>query len=513
MVATSHPLATAAGVRALEAGGTAADAAVAAAAVLCVVDPRSTGIGGDAFALYWPVGADAPVGLEGAGPSAAGLTIDALRDAGFKEMPEIGPWTVTVPGSVDAWEKLLDRFGRLDLATALTPAVEAARDGFEVTPFVAEEWVEGAPRLAGAAATETFLPGGAPPAAGSRFVNPGLADSLEAIAAGGAEAFYRGPLGERIGAAVEEAGGPLRASDLADWGGAGWVEPISAEFSGATVFELPPPGQGIVVLEALGILAGLDLADAAAAEHVSIEALKIAFADAWAYVADPLHEDVPTAALLSESYLAGRRAEVDPESVGEALPGSPTDTVYLCVVDGEGAACSFIQSLYEGFGSGVGVPGTGIVLQNRGAGFVMEPGHPNVAAPGRRPYHTIVPAMLGRGGEFAACLGVVGGFMQPQAQVQILRGMLEGGLDPQAALDAPRVRFLGGRRIGVEADFDEAVVAELARRGHEISTLPRFGAGGAQAIVREGGRLFGASDKRKDGCAVATAVPAELTEN
>jgi gamma-glutamyltranspeptidase/glutathione hydrolase len=324
---------------------------------------------------------------------------------------------------------------------------------------------------------------------------------LGEIAAGGADAFYRGRAAEAIGAAVERAGGPLRAADLAEWGGARWVQPLRARFRDVDVLQLPPPGQGIIALEALGILDGLETASAADAEHASIEAIKLAFADAARYVADPDFSPVPVETLLSERYLAGRRAEIDMGAAREASAGSVSDTVYVAVADGDGGTCSFIQSLYEGFGSGIAAGG--IVLHNRGSGFVLEAGHANRPEPRKRPYHTIIPAMVARGDEFMGCLGVVGGFMQPQGQVQILRNVLDRGMGLQAALDAPRARFVAGRQVLLEPGYDADVAGELRRRGHELGELTRFQAGGAQAVFRIDGLLHGASDPRKDGMALA----------
>ena len=316
-----------------------------------------------------------------------------------------------------------------------------------------------------------------------------------------------------IGEAVRAAGGPLRAADLAGWRGAEWVRPIRRRYRDVDVYELPPPGQGIVVLEALAIYAGLDAADAAAQEHAGLEALKLAFADASAHVADPACERVPVAELLDDAYVATRRALIDPGRAAVPLAGEPFaglpfagqgDTSYVAAVDADGGACSFIQSLYEGFGSGIGVPGTGVLLQNRAAGFVLDAGHVNRPAPGKRPYHTIIPALLARDGALLGCLGVVGGFMQPQGQLQILRGLLDRGLDPQDALAAPRVRALGGRRVGVESGYDAGVRAALARRGHELERLTAADAGAAQLILRTETGWAGASDPRKDGLALAS---------
>lgn len=508
MVATSHPLAARAGVTMLDTGGTAVDAAVAAAAVLCVVEPHATGMGGDAFALYWPPGARRPLGLDGAGPTASTASVESLLAAGDAEMPQSGGWTITVPGAVDAWATLLERGGRLGLRHVLEPAMAHAVDGFAVTPVIAGEWAAHAGRIErDEAARATFLPDGRAPRAGETFRNPELGRLLGVIAAEGPAAFYRGEPAERIGAAAETAGGPLRASDLARWPGAMWVEPLSHTFRHLEVFELPPPGQGIVVLEALGIFDRLDSADRAEEEHHAIEALKLAFADASAHLADPLLERVPADALLSDAHLDDRAFSIGPRAADIAGPGRATDTVYVAAVDGQGGACSLIQSLYSGFGSGVGVPGLGITLQNRGAGFVLDEGHPNRLAPGKRPFHTIIPAMLASQGDFLGCLGVVGDFMQPQGQMQILRHLLDHDLALGAALGAPRARFLDHRAIGLEAGYSSEIRTELQRRGHTIRDLDSSLAGGAQAILRDGSELRGASDPRKDGCALTGRRP------
>lgn len=505
MVATSHPLAARAGAGVLAEGGTAADAAVAAAAVLCVVDPRSTSVGGDGFALVWPAAAPSPLGLAGAGPAPAAMSLDAVLAAGHREMPRLGPWTVTVPGAASMWERLLERFGRAGLDRVLAPAIALAEDGFAVAPVVAAEWARSEARLRRhPEAASLFLPGGRPPRAGERMTNPGLAALLRRIAAEGADAVYRGEVADRIGAAVEEAGGPLRAEDLAGWRGATWEEPIHLRYRGVDVYEMPPPGQGIVVLEALGILDGLETPAPADAEHASVEALKLAFADAAATLADPHRVAVPSDETLAQPFLERRRAAIDPAAARVGVPASASDTVYVAVVDGDGTGCSLIQSLYMGFGSGIAVPGTGMLLQNRGSNFSLEEGHPNVVAGGKRPYHTIIPAMLGRDGRLLGVLGVVGGFMQPQGQVQIIRRMLDEGMGLQQALDAPRVRYWEARRIAVEDGIDPEVRRSLVARGHEVERLDPLEAGGAQAVMVEpDGTLVGASDPRKDGRAVA----------
>lgn len=500
IVATSHPAAAEAGIEALRAGGTAADAAVAAAAVLCVVDPRSTGIGGDLFALYWKSGESPPAALEGAGPAPNLLSVDAVRRAGYDHMPKEGAWSVTVPGSVAAWAALLERFGRFGLDRALEPAVTLAERGFPISKIVSEEWATCIAKLnRDDSARALFLPRGRTPEVGETFANPDLAGSLRALAEGGADAFYRGDLAGRIGDAVAAAGGPLRADDLAEWEGPSWTNPIARNYRGVDVYETPPPGQGLIVLQALGLYDALEASSVNDQEHLAIESMKLAFADARAYLADPRLEDIPVEAMLSDSYISHRRSLIDPRSARHASPGRPGDTVYVAVADGEGAGCSLIQSLYEGFGSGIVVPTTGIALQNRGANFVLDEQHPNRPAPGKRPYHTIIPAMLGQRGTFQGCLGVVGGFMQPQGQLQIIRNIVDRGMSPQAAVGAPRWRIQEGRVVSVEEGFPDAVASNLRSRGHEVQPLPRFEAGGAQLVLRSQDGYLGASDPRKDG--------------
>lgn len=507
MVATSQPLAVAAGTAVLEAGGSAVDAAVAAAAVLTVVEPRSTGLGGDLFALVWTAGDEAPVGLRAAGVASAGLDVAALRAVGCTVMPRYGPWTVTVPGAPWGWQELLRGYGRLPVERVLAAAVRHAREGFAVTPMIAEEWASTADRLAAnAAAAEVYLPGGRAPAAGETFVNPLLAASLEAFVAEGAAPFYTGPIAQAIGAAVQALGGPLTADDLAAWAGPDWVAPIAGRFRGVDVYEMPPPNHGVVTLEALAIYDGFGPRTGEEADHRLVEALKAAIDDAAAVVADPLFAPDRTADLLDPDYVAHRRGAIGGRASASRSAGLASDTVYVAAVDADGNGCSLIQSVYEGFGSSVGVPGTGIVLQNRGAGFTLDDDHPNRPEPRKRPFHTIIPAMAGRDGRLEGVLGVVGGSMQPQGQAQILRRLLDEGLEPQAAVAAPRLRVTGGTGVLAEPGYDPAVLAALAARGHDIAPLPRFEAGGAQLIWRSGDGFAGGSDPRKDG-AVGVARP------
>lgn len=503
MVATSHPLAVRAALDVLDDGGTAVDAAVAAAAMLCVVDPRSTGLGGDVFALVWEPGASRPTGLAGAGGAPAALTVDALRAAGHRTMPIEGPLSITVPGAPAAWEQALERFGKLDRERVLAPAIAAARDGFVVTPAVAAEWASTVDKLArDEAAAAAFLPGGRAPREGERFAVPTLALTLERFAAEGAAPFYTGELAERIVTAVAAAGGVLSGDDLAGWGGPREVEPLTLRFRDVDVYQMPPPGQGLVVLEALGVYAGCaDLVDRVADEHVAIEALKLAYDDANRHLADPDFVDVPVDHLLSRDHLDAQRGRILADAVLPAAVGRPSDTVYVAVADADGGACSFIQSVYDGFGSGVGVPGTGLVLQNRASGFTLAEGHPNAPAPGKRPFHTIIPAMLGRGDDFLGCLGVVGGYMQTQGQVQVLRHLIDGGRSPQEAVDAPRFRVYRGAEVALEEGYPAELAAGLAARGHELTELAPFERGGAQLVLRDDDGFRGGSDRRKDGYA------------
>ncbi|NWG21169.1 MAG: gamma-glutamyltransferase [Chloroflexi bacterium] len=515
VVATSQPLAAQAGLRMLLAGGSAADAVIAAAAALNVVEPMSTGIGGDAFALVYDAPTRTVRALNGSGRAPAVLSRETFAARGLTAIPTTGMLPVTVPGAVDAWIELLAAHGRLPLAEVLAPAIEYAEQGFPVSEIIARGWKLAEPKLAAHPdAARTYLPEGRAPRAGERFRQPGLARSLRQIAAGGRDAFYQGPIAAAIVATSARDGGVLTAADLAAHRST-WETPINVAYRGYTVYEIPPNGQGITALMALNILNGFDLAGLAPASpqalHLQIEALRLAFADAAAYVADPAHVAVPTGWLLSPERAAARRALIDPERAlpvvrSMPLPGGH-DTVYVTAVDAEGNAVSFINSLYMGFGSGVVAGDTGICLQNRGAGFVLDPAHPNCVAPGKRPYHTIIPCMVTRGDRLWASFGVMGGFMQPQGHVQVLVNMIDHGMNPQEALDAPRFELIDPylRQEAVALEHDPAVAAALAARGHVIAAQQgMFGFGGGQVIVvDEAGVRHAGSDPRKDGCAVA----------
>lgn len=504
MVATSHPLAVEAALETMRQGGNAVDAAVCAALVLGVVDPMSTSLGGDCFALVWDARSRIVRGLNGSGRAPARASVDALRTAGHDAVPEEGILAVTVPGALHGYEELCDRLGTVSMRRLVKPALVAARDGFEVTPIVARDWEAAEPRLRRGEGTEVFLPGGRAPRAGERVTFPDLAASLARVEERGAPALYQGAIGEAIVRESDRLDGWFERRDLSEHGSE-WVEPVVTRYRDHLVCELPPNGQGLVVLQALRMLDGMDLATMSAGEraHVQIEALKLGFADAFRWIADPATSEVPTDALISERYLAKRRAQIGAAAATHLIgPGDPRgDTAYVCTVDREGNACSLIHSVYMHFGACVVPRGTGIVLQNRGNLFSADPRHPNALAPGKRPFHTIIPSMVMRGGAPRWVFGVVGGFQQPQAQVQILSAMIDGGMSLEDAVRAPRFRWMDGAKVRLEAGLAPEVVAELQARGHEIVESDAHGGfGGAQAIAIEADVLRGASDPRKDGC-------------
>ena len=499
-VVTSHPEATGAGLGILEAGGTAVDAAVAAAAVLTVVDPRSTGIGGDLFAMVWEPGADRPMGLNAAGGAPARMTFEALKAQGFDAMPQVGPWSITVPGAAGGWHALLSRFGSCSLSSILSPAISLARDGASVTRVVAKEWAANVEKLrSNEAAAAQFLPGGNPPAEGAVLKNEPYAALLEQLMTDGLQSFYRPETAALIADAVEQLGGPLRRNDLQGWDRAEWVDTEAISFGDYAIHELPPPGQGLAAMVAVGVYTQRPPTDTSDAVHAAIESIKCGFLDAQRYVADPRFETVPLAELLEPSRLRTLRDEIDRQPPRRMHIGPPTDTVYLAVADRFGGACSLIQSVYDGFGSAVCVPELGIVLQNRAGCFDLVANHPNAPRPGKRPYHTIIPAMLSRQSEFAGCLGVVGGFMQPQGHLQVMRNLVELGMDPQDAVDAPRFRVMSGGRVEFEAGTSQGLLEAMTNRGHSVGELDEFLAGGAQMLLRTDEGIVVGSDRRKDG--------------
>ncbi|HEV7373065.1 gamma-glutamyltransferase family protein, partial [Arenibaculum sp.] len=470
VVATSQPLAAQAGLRMLLKGGNAVDAALAAAIALTVVEPTGNGLGSDAFAILWD--GNRLHGLNASGRSPAAWTPERFRD--LREMPRLGWESVTVPGAVSAWTLLSERFGRLPFEDLFEPALDYARNGFHVSPTIALLWARAATQLAGQPGfAEAFLPAGRAPRAGGLFVNRPVGDSLEAIALSRGEDFYRGMLAERIAGFAREHGAALDADDLGRHR-ASWCGTISSRFRDVALHEIPPNGQGIAALMALGMLetTGIDTLppDGAEALHLQIEAMKLALADVERHVGDPADMEVAVEHLLDPGYLAGRAALIDPARAAEPRAGAPRDggTVYVTAADADGMMVSYIQSNYNGFGSGVVVPGTGISLQNRGAGFTLEPGYPNRVGPAKRPFHTIIPGFLMRDGEPLMSFGLMGGPMQAQGHLQMVLRTQAWGQNPQTASDAPRWRVVKGREVAVEATMDAAAVAGLRARGHLV---------------------------------------------
>jgi len=503
VVSTTQPLAAQAGVRMMLAGGNAVDAAIATAITLTVVEPVMNGIGGDMFALVWHEGQ--LYGLNACGRSPAAWTPEFF--AGHDAMPPLGWGTVTVPGAVSGWKALSDRFGVLPFAKLFEPAIEYARNGFPVSPTVARQWSEQAPRLAEQPGyADAFLIDGRTPVAGEIWKFEAQARTLESIAASGGESFYRGELAQRIAEFSKQGGGGLTAQDL-DNHKVDWVQPISQSFGDLRLHEIPPNGQGIAALLALGMLEKFDLAsmgrDSADYYHVCIEAMKLSFADLHHHIADEAHMRVDAAALLDPEYLAGRAKEIRMDVAAKPSAGSPSTggTVYLTAADAKGTMISFIQSNYHGFGSGVVVPGTGIALHNRGRGFVLTPGHANQVAPNKRPLHTIIPGFVTRAGKPLMSFGVMGGSMQAQGHMQMVTRLGAFGQNPQDMCDAPRFRVEAGPVVSVESHMPPAVVEELRRRGHNVEVAPpnSLEFGSAQLIYKQDGAYFAASDSRRDG--------------
>ncbi|MFC2947335.1 gamma-glutamyltransferase family protein [Virgibacillus sediminis] len=509
MVATSQPLASQAGLEILKKGGNAIDAAIATAACLTVVEPTSNGIGGDAFALVWTKGK--LHGLNANGRSPKNISLEKLKEAGMEEIPAHGWIPVTVPGAPSAWAELSDRFGKLSLKEVLQPAITYAREGYPLSPTLARFWNNAYQSYREKLTDEmfrhwfdTFAPNGRAPQVGEIWSSPNHANTLEEIAETKAESFYRGALAEKIAAFSEENGGYLREEDLADHQPE-WVEPIKVNYRGYDVWEIPPSGQGIVALEALNILKGFEFPEKESPEtyHKQMEAIKLAFADAHQHVTEPAHMRYSTDDLLSESYAEKRRGLITDRAL-QPEAGEPTSsgTVYLAAADGEGNMVSFIQSNYMGFGSGLVVPGTGIALQNRGHNFSMNPSHVNALAGGKKTYHTIIPGFLSKGGRPIGPFGVMGGFMQPQGHVQVAMNTIDFGLNPQAALDAPRWQWMGEKIIEVEHRFPHHIAQALQAKGHHIRyQLEPNSFGRGQVIWRdpETGVLAGGTESRTDG--------------
>jgi gamma-glutamyltranspeptidase / glutathione hydrolase len=522
IVATSQPLATAAGIEILSKGGNAADAAVAAAAALNVTEPTSTGIGGDMFALYYDAGTKQVTALNGSGRAPAALTLDRLKKEGLlaDELLPYHAHTVTVPGACAGWCDLIEKHGSLSLNEILAPAIKLADEGFPVSSLTSYFWQRGAERqLKSALNGRELTIDGRGPKAGEIFRNPGLAKTFQVVAGKKAQGFYQGQIAEAIVGVMREAGGCMSAEDLASHVST-WEMPLSVNYRGLRVHECPPNGQGITALIALNLLEGFDLTslDSLSPEkmHLMIEALRLAFADARWYVADPAFSKIPMQELLSKEYANQRRRLINPKRANldpkRGTPVAASSTVYLSVVDGFGNACSFINSNYMGFGTGIVPKGWGFTLQNRGHNFSLDPKHPNALESRKRPYHTIIPAMVTRESDDSlyASYGVMGGFMQPQGHVQVLSALVDHALDPQAALDLPRfcidVEESGGR-VAMEEGMPKKTMDALKKLGHPLYKLrgyERAFFGRGQVILRdaESGVLSAGSDPRADGCAM-----------
>ncbi len=506
VVATSQPLAAQAGLQMLAGGGNAVDAILATAITLTLVEPVSNGIGSDAYAIVWD-GKELH-GLNASGRSPEGWTPEFFK--GQAAMTQRGWNSVTVPGCVSAWRMLSEKFGKLPFEKLFEAAMRYGREGFLVSPTIASQWAKQVPELKSQPGfAEAFLPNGRAPQPGELFRFPDHAATLEAIATTKGEAFYNGPLSERLASHSKQHGGVLRASDMAAHK-SDWIAPLQMNYRGYTLHELPPNGQGMVALIALGILEQFDMrshpVDGPDSLHLQIEAQKLAFADAWRYIADLEHMDIKPRQLLDAGYLKDRAKLIDMKRAQAFPHGTPPKggTVYLTAADASGMMVSYIQSNYMGFGSGVVVPGTGISLQNRGGTFVLKPGHPNCVGPKKRPYQTIIPGFVTKEGKPVMSFGVMGGTMQPQGHAQMMVRIADYGQHPQAACDGPRFRFVQGMDVSVEeGNFPAASLEELQRRGHMIVKVDDYNQfGSAQLIWKTEGGYIAASDPRRDGQAV-----------
>ena len=506
IVSTSQPLAAQAGLRMLMKGGNAVDAILATAISLTVLEPTSNGIGSDAFCILWD--GQKLHGLNASGRSPAAWTPERFK--GKTTMPQRGWDSVTVPGCVSAWVSLSEKFGKLPFADLFEPAIKYAAGGFMVSPTISRLWANAIPELKSQPGfAEAFMPRGRAPQAGEKFAFPDQARTLQRIAETRGEAFYKGDLAEKIAAFSKQHGAALMPDDLASHAN-DWVEPIGLDYRGYTLHEIPPNGQGIAALMALGILENFDVAalpvDSPDSLHLQIEAMKLAFADIYEYVSDPATMRMKPAEMLDKSYLKERAKLIDMKKAGAPAFGNPSKggTVYLTAADESGMMVSYIQSNFSGFGSGVVVPGTGISLQNRGFGFSLRPGHANIVAPRKRPFHTIIPGFVTRNGNPLMSFGVMGGSMQAQGHTQVMLRMVDYQQNPQAASDAPRWRIDSGVKVGIEYGVPADVVNAMRNRGHDMPQADRWSTdfGRAQLIYKMDDGYFGASERRTDGQAV-----------
>jgi len=517
IVAAEQPIAARAGTAVLESGGNAIDAAVAANAAMSLVAPMMNGIGGDLFAMVYEAKTNTVYGLNASGWAPKGLTPEFLLSKGQQWMPSSGIHSVTVPGAVAGWDALLSRFGKKSFAEVLAPTIAYAKAGFPVTEIFGDDWVATAGYLGrNREAARVYLPDFRAPAVGEIFRNPDLARALTEIAKGGRDAFYKGTLAKRILDTSTKFGGTMAADDLADFT-AEWVDPISTDYRDWTVYEMPPNEQGIAALMMLNIVSGFPLGEwghnSVATLHAMIEAKKLAYADMITYVGDPRFAEAPTKGMISPGYGRSRAALIDPAKANcDVGPGTPpyagSDTTYLSTVDRDGNMVSLIQSNFSLWGSGITVEGGGFVLHNRGALFTLDPKHPNVLAPRKRPLHTIIPALMAKG-DVRIAFGIMGGFNQAQAHAQFVSNVVDHGMNIQAAMEAARFSkaSFAGCDLYVEARIPDAVFEGLAKLGHQLQLLGDFseGVGGGQAVMRDykAGVNYGASDPRKDGQAIA----------
>jgi gamma-glutamyltranspeptidase/glutathione hydrolase len=495
----------------LKKGGNAIDAAIATAAALTVVEPTSNGLGSDAFAIIWHDGR--LHGINGSGRSPASLSLEKLKSLNLDEIPRFGWAAATVPGAPGTWAELSSRMGRLPLSETLAPAIEYARGGFAVAVNVSRFWKKAASEFSGLSGDahagwfEMFCPDGKAPLPGETFKAPEMARTFEEIAGTGGRSFYSGETAEKIIRFSRASGGFFSEGDLSSFAPQ-WTSPMRVNYKGYDVWEMPPNGQGVVALMALGILGEFDFAGHGAPEtiHRQIEAIKLGFADAMRYVADPEFARVPSCELISDPYLAGRRRMIG-DRAAEMGPGDPYSggTVYLCTADGDGSMVSYIQSNFNGFGSGIVIPGTGISLNNRAACFSRNAGHPNALSGGKRPYNTIIPGFITKRGAPVGPFGVMGAYMQPQGHLQVVMNLVDFHMNPQEALDAPRWQWVGGMDVSFEPAFGECAAAEVGRMGHRVSFAANpFEFGRGQMIhATEYGTLVGATEPRTDGCVEA----------
>ena len=518
MACTSQPLASQVALDVLKAGGNAIDAAIAANAVLGLVEPVSNGIGGDLFAIVWDAETNRLYGLNASGRSPQSLSLDYFKEKEYKKIPSYGPLPVSVPGCVDGWFEFHERFGSMDMDQILKPAIRYAKEGFPVSELIAYYWAGNARSLSRYPnVSEVYMPGGKAPAKGEIFKNLYLANTLELIAQGGRDAFYKGEIARIIDAFMKEQGGFLSYEDMA-MHTSEWVEPVSSNYRGYDVWELPPNGQGIAALQILNILEGYDVASMGFGSseyiHRFVEAKKLAFEDRAKYYADPAFNDLPVEELISKEYAAKRRELIRPGRASRNLDAGEVEhgnTIYMTVADEKGNMVSLIQSNYRGMGSGMCPPGLGFILQDRGELFTLEEGHFNVYEPGKRPFHTIIPAFITKDGTPWMSFGVMGGSMQPQGHAQIVVNMIDFGMNLQEAGDAPRIRHDGssqptgskmtdGGVVNLESGIPYEAIRELVQKGHHVK-YSVGGYGGYQAILRDdkNGVYFGASESRKDG--------------